>query len=186
MPTRLPLALGLCLVLAGCTANSGTGPAVSSSATPPPPSTSASPELAIQWVDGYCQAVNDFRKDHNEVLNSTSGDSPKAFAKQLVPYTAVLTKAIDRLNALPAAPAPAGETAKKTFLDNYTAARDKVTSAKAKLDAAKNSTAAQNKAVDTMIEAQKLAMRAYDPVGAIMTSPELSDASARATHCTEP
>jgi hypothetical protein len=177
------LGAGLGLLLAGC----GGGGAVS--APPAQPAPPAVDTAATAWMDGYCDAVHGFIADNNAMPAPANGartipEILRATSKQLGDYATILGRAVDKLTALPPAPVPAGETAKKTFLDNYTSARDKAASAKTALDAAnKNDTSAQARAVDGLMAAQQDAMGAMDPVGAIKDSPELAQASARAPKC---
>ena len=185
----------LSLVLAGCGSASGNNSAVPSPSpaptSAPPPTTGADIDTvvsAVRWMDGFCGTVNGFLADTNKMQAPPDGDSveeiQQSTSKQLGDYAAILGKAVDGLNALPPAPVPAGEAAKKDYLAKYTSARDKATSAKTQLDAAADDDiAAQGRAVDGLIAAQEDALSALDPVGAIISSPELSAAAATAPHC---
>ncbi|EME57182.1 hypothetical protein H074_21497 [Amycolatopsis decaplanina DSM 44594] len=107
---------------------------------------------AVAWMNGFCGAVKDF-VEGNSKMPSASGETIEAVKKstsdQLGHYAAILTKTVDGLSALPAAPVPAGDAAKQDFLGKCTSARDKTVKAKAGLDASgKNDTAAQGRAVE--------------------------------------
>jgi len=175
------------LLVAGCTAETAsTPPAPSSSAAPT--STGVGIDATVAWMDGFCGAVNGFQDDQKKTPNVPPGNTEKEIragtSKQMGYYGENLTKAVDRLTGLPASPVPAVETVKKKFLEKYTSARDKVVGGKAELDAAaKNSSAAQERAVDAMISAQSDVQDLYDPVGAIMDIPEFTTASAIAPKC---
>jgi hypothetical protein len=184
------------LLVAGCTAGTESAPPAPSSSVAPPPGTSAAAptstgagvDATVAWMDGFCGAVNGFRDDQNKTPTVPPGNTEKEIragtSQQMGYYGENLSKAVDRLNGLPASPVPAVETVKKKFLEKYTSARDKVVGGKAKLDAAaKNSNAAQESAVDAMISAQSEVQDLYDPVGAIMDIPELTAASAIAPEC---
>lgn len=184
----------LSLVLAGC----GTD---NSAAPPPSPTPAGSPtpttgdidgvEAAVRWMDGFCGTVDDFLADNNNMQPPPEGatveEIQQSTSTQLGEYAAILGKAVDGLSTLPPAPVPAAEAAKKTYLDRYTSARDKATSAKTQLDAAADDDIeAQGRAVDGLIAAQEDALSALDPVGAIINSPELSAAAATAPRCSAP
>ncbi|MFE6610971.1 hypothetical protein [Amycolatopsis sp. NPDC057786] len=145
------------------------------------------PSASVAWMNGFCGAVKDFIEGHNR-MPSASGETVEAIKKstsdQLGHYAAILAKTADGLGALPAAPVPAGDAAKQDFLAKYTSARDRTVKAKADLDAAgKNDTAAQGRAVDGLIAAQKDTHGALDPVAAILGAPELKTAAATAERC---
>lgn len=173
-------------VLAGC------APDPAPQAMPAAPSAAPSPSVAdeaatVTWMNGFCGAVRDFI-DGNNKMQTSGGETIEAIKKntsdQLGYYATILGKTVDGLNALPAAPVPAAEKAKKEFLEKYTAAHEKATKAKTALDASKkDDTAAQGLAVEGLIAAQKDAHSALDPVKAVLDSPELTKASATAQRC---
>ncbi|MFE5566269.1 hypothetical protein ACFQ68_14890 [Amycolatopsis japonica] len=170
-------------VLAGCAPDPA--PEAAPQAAPSP--SAADPAAAVAWMNGFCGVVKDFI-DGNNKMPSASGETLEAIKKstsdQLGHYAAILTKTVDGLGALPAAPVPAGDAAKQEFLAKYTSARDKTVKAKAGLDAAgKNDTAAQGRAVDGLIAAQKDTHGALDPVAAVLGAPELKTAAATAERC---
>ncbi|WP_340684017.1 hypothetical protein LCL61_36910 [Amycolatopsis coloradensis] len=145
------------------------------------------PSAAVTWMNGFCGAVKEFIEGNN-TMTSAGGETVEAVKKstsdQLGHYAAILAKTVDGLRALPAAPVPAGDTAKQDFLAKYTSARDKTVKAKADLDAAgENDTVAQGRAVEGLIAAQKDAYGALDPVAAILEAPELKTAAATAERC---
>ncbi|WP_409497418.1 hypothetical protein [Amycolatopsis sp. cmx-11-12] len=184
-PAGLLGAAGIALaamVLAGCAPDSAP------QAAPVAPSPSvADSAAAVTWMNGFCGAVKDFI-DGNNKMPSASGETVEAIKKstsdQLGHYAAILTKTVDGLSALPASPVPAGEAAKQEFLGKYTSARDKTVKAKTGLDATgKNDTAAQGRAVEGLIAAQKDTHSALDPVAAVLGAPELKTAAATAERC---
>ncbi|MFI7122740.1 hypothetical protein [Amycolatopsis sp. NPDC049868] len=177
---KSPAAAGIALavvVLAGCAPD----------LAPAARQVAVSPSAAVAWMNGFCGAVKDFI-DGNNQMPSASGETVEAVKKstsdQLGHYAEILAKTVDGLGALPAAPVPAGDAAKQEFLAKYTAARDKTVKAKAGLDAAgKNDTAAQSRAVEGLIAAQKDTHSALDPVAAVRSAPELKTAAATAERC---
>ncbi|OXM43881.1 hypothetical protein [Amycolatopsis alba] len=184
-PAVVAAAIGMAFALTGC------APDPAPQAMPPAPSapssSAADPAVTVTWMNGFCGAVHDFI-DGNNKMPSASGETLEAIKKstsdQLGHYATILGKTVDGLSALPAAPVPAGDTAKQDFLTKYTSARDKTVKAKADLDAAgKNDTAAQGRAVEGLIAAQKDTHGALDPVAAIVGSPELKTAAATAERC---
>jgi hypothetical protein len=186
------------LLLAGC----GDNPlSLSVSDSPAPTTTSTTQvqsataftpvvriDIAVHWMDGFCGAVSGFTADNNAMTQPPFPKTPKA-AKQIISkvlgdYAANLTKAIDRLTALPPAPDQVGKVAYLTFLGKYTSARDKVVAAKAQLDkAAPTNYAAQNRAAEAMDAAQEEVFSVIDPIRAILSSPTLKMASALARQC---
>ncbi|KZB83621.1 hypothetical protein [Amycolatopsis regifaucium] len=179
-------AAGIVMILAACAPD----PAPQAAPAPAPVTSSsavADSAAAVTWMNGFCGAVKDF-VDGNNKMPSGGGETIEAIKKstsaQLGHYATILAKTVDGLSALPAAPVPAGETAKQDFLAKYTAARDKTVKAKADLDASgKNDTAAQGRAVEGLIAAQKDTHGALDPVAAILGASELKTAAATAERC---
>lgn len=142
---------------------------------------------AVAWMDGFCGAVHGYRQAVNEDAKKRPQSevaTTKTIGDGLGRYAEFAGKTVDELTAIGVSPVPAGETARKSFVDKFTAARDAAAGGKAKLDAAKRGDA---KALDAGIEAmnatQNAVKDAFDPVSAIMGSPELSMASATATKC---
>ncbi|EMD22735.1 hypothetical protein [Amycolatopsis azurea] len=182
-PAAVVAAIGIALALTGCTP----APQAMEKAPVAPSSSAADQSATVAWMNGFCGAVKDFI-DGNNKMPAAGGDTVEAITKstsdQLGHYASILGKTVEELNALPSAPVPAADAAKKDFLGKYTAARDKVVKAKADLDAAKRSdTAAQARAVDGLMAAQKDAHGALDPVKAVLDSPELTKAAATAERC---
>jgi hypothetical protein len=188
----------LALLLAGCGTSApnsdarATGVSAASSnavSTPLPGDGPMEPADAVRWLDGFCGAVNDFMADNNarRVPTNVSGrdDGRQVISTMLGDYAAILSKAIDHLAALPPGPDSVGQTAKQTFMENYTSARDTASSAKAQLDAASPANIdAQMRAAEAMVAAQQRALSAVSPEVATMTSPELRAALASAHRCT--
>ncbi|WP_181772538.1 hypothetical protein [Amycolatopsis pittospori] len=173
------------MVLAGCAPDPAPQAAPAAPAAPSP--SVADSATTVTWMNGFCGVVREFI-DGNNKMTAGGGDSVEAIKQstsdQLGYYKTLLSKTVDGLTALPAGPVPAGETAKKDFLGKYSAARDKAANAKADLDAsAKSDTAAQGRAVEGLIAAQKEAHSALDPVKAVLDSPELTKAAATAERC---
>lgn len=188
-PARLLATTGIVvatLALTGC-ASDPAPQAAPAAPSPAPASSATDPAAAVTWMNGFCGAIKGFI-DGNNKMPAAGGETLDAIKKstsdQLGHYASILGKTVDDLSALPAASVPAGETAKKDFLAKYTAAHDKTVKAKADLDAAgKNDTAAQSRAVEGLIAAQKDAHSALDPVKAVLGSPELTTAAATAERC---
>lgn len=184
----------LSLVLTGCgSASDGSAapPLSPTAASAPTPTTGDNRDGAVRWMDGFCSTVNELLADNNRMQASSEGDTieeiQQSTSTQLGEYVVLLGKAVNGLKALPPAPVPAGEVAKTTYLETYTSARDKVTSAKTQLDAAAaDDIDAQSRAVEGLISAQEDVFSALDPVGAIIDSPELSAAAGTAPRCSEP
>lgn len=190
--TRFPVwvlaGTSLALLLAGC----GGAPVIdvsteSPSSTVSTPSSTA-PSDAVHWLDGFCGAVNGFLADNNAMqapATDVGDDGRKVLSKMLGDYITILDKAIDRLAALPPVSDPVGQAAKKTFVGNYTSARDMATSARTQLDAASPTDFdAQTSAAEALVSAQQTALSAVSPEMAIMTSPELRAAVTSAHRCT--
>jgi hypothetical protein len=175
----------LALLLTGC----GHGaPVIDVSAESPSSTVSVPTESAdaVHWMDGFCGAVEGFLTDTGAMQTpSTSGDDgQQVISKILGDYAAILDKAIDSLADLPSIADPVGQTAKQTFVGNYTSARDMATSAKTQLDAASPMDFdAQMHAADAFAAAQQKALSAVSPELAIMASPELRTALASAHRC---
>jgi hypothetical protein len=191
-------ATSLALLLAGCTTSAlhraapvPDAPAASPStatSVPLPSDAPLEPADAVVWLDGFCGAVGDFLADNNAArgpASISSDEGQHVFSTMLGDYAAILGKAIDRLAALPPISDPVGQTAKQTFVANYTSARDTATSAKAQLDTASPTDfGAQTRATEQIIAVQQRALSAVSPEIAIMTSPELRAALASAHRCT--
>jgi hypothetical protein len=179
---------GLGLLLAGCDNPSLLFVGASTEVSVETVSPAAPSDAAVRWVDGFCGAVHGFRMDTTALAQSPNSSDPKAsqrmISKLLGDYAANLTKAIDRLTALPPAPDPVGKAAYETFLGKYTSARDRLSAAKAELDkAAPTNYAAQNRATHAFETAQDQAFSVVDPVGPILSSPTLRTAAAIAPRC---
>jgi hypothetical protein len=175
----------LALAITGCDPESPTP------AAPPPPPATSSPSAAmvsaVGWMDGFCGVVRNFIDGSNTmpaVDGETVEEIKRGTSEQLGHYAGILGKTVEELKGLPASPVPAGDSAKKNFLEKYGSALEKTTKAKADLDAsAKSDNDAQSKAVDGLIAAQKDAHGALDPVEAVGASPELTTAATTAHRC---
>ncbi len=181
------------LAVAGCTGGGGSGPATTVTVPASTSNVATAPAIdpaAVAWMDGLCGAVNGYHHTVSEDAKKpqpggTSGAAAQKMVSESLARQAELAgKAVTELAALPASPAPAGETAKKSFLDKFTASRDAAANGKTKLDAAKRgSQSSIDAAIEAMNTAQNAVTDAYDPVAPIMSSPELSVASASAPKC---
>jgi hypothetical protein len=183
----------------------GAGVLLSACGSPPaaqaPPSRTLSPVVttpsapsadpaALRWVDGFCAAVHGYLERTNREAEptpptpSTVAESQKALSAQLGGIAARTGEAADKLAALPPAPVPLGETVRQGFVTKFTKARDRAAEAKAQLDRAKpGNEASQGPAVQALKQAQQEIDGTYDPIGAMMTSPELMLAAAGAPGC---
>ncbi|WP_020672934.1 hypothetical protein [Amycolatopsis nigrescens] len=180
---------GLCLALAGCSGGSSPEPAITITSTSTMSSDPAANPAAVQWMDGFCGAIHGYREANNRPAEQpavgTVEEAQKQISDTLGTLATQMGKAVDDLNALPPAPVPLAETVQKTYLDKYTAGRDTAANAKATLDKAKRGDEkSQFPAADAVEAAQKKIADAYDPVGPVMGSPELSAAAASAPKCT--
>jgi hypothetical protein len=142
----------------------------------------------VDWVDGFCGAINDFITDQNNLPvpadDGTIAEIQRGTSTYLGDYVAVLDKAIAALSALPQAPDSTAEAAARTATENYTAARDEAATAKTELDAADpDDVEAQNRAVDGLVATQEHAHKSLDAVGPLAGSPELAAAAATAPNC---
>ncbi|SDZ03200.1 hypothetical protein SAMN05421504_108348 [Amycolatopsis xylanica] len=138
-------------------------------------------------MDGLCGAVHGYRLAVNEDAKKRPKSevaTAKTIGESLGRYAELAGKAVEELNAIGASAVPVGESARKSFVDKFTAARDAAANGKAKLEAAK---AGDSKALDAAIEAmnaaQNAVMEAVDPVSPIAGSPELMAAAASAPKC---
>ncbi|WP_246258035.1 hypothetical protein [Amycolatopsis anabasis] len=155
-----------------------------------PPPSSANSEAAVRWVDGYCGTIGDFAaasKASGAKITSgtvTAGQAKRETSDWLGEYATILGRAIDGLTALPPAPAPAGDAAKKTSLEKFTAARDRTVAAKTQLDAASaNNTAAHDRAAKDMAAVQEDAVGAIKSLIPAIRTPELVTAVLAAPRC---
>jgi hypothetical protein len=180
----------LSLVLGGCS-TTGTlpgHPSYTSLSSPPPGSPAVTPEAAVHWMDGFCGAIRGFQTDVNAVApppaESTVADGKRFFSRMLDDYLVMLGKAIDRLAALSPTADPVGQSAQHTAQRGYASSRDKVTSAKTKLDAASaTDLAAMQQAADATLPALQDALSVTDPVLTTSSSPELRAAAVTAPAC---
>jgi len=184
--------LGACLLLTACgnTPVAAPPPAQSPSPVTTITSTTVADPAAVRWMDGFCSAVHGYRLRTNREAE-TNAPSPKTIAESQKALSATLGgiaartgEAVDKLNALPPAPVPLGETARQGFVAKFTKARDRAAAAKTELDRAKpGNEASQNPAVKAVEQAQQDVDGAYDPIGAVTASPELTLAAVTAPGC---
>jgi len=156
--------VGACVALAGCTGGTPAAPAAPAptvTLTTSPAIPSADPQL-VTWLNGFCGAVHGYRQRSNAYLEAmpanqtlSVAEAHRATSKDMGQFTADAGQAIDELKALPALSDAQAETAKKSFLDKFTAARDSVAAAKAKLDATRpGNDAAESAATDALAAAR--------------------------------
>jgi len=170
-------AVGACVALAGCTGDTPaapTAPAPAVTVTSSPTALAlpvADPQL-VTWLDGFCGAVNGYLQRSNAYMTTkpatqtlSMGEAQLDASKDLRQVADNAGKVVDEINALPSVSDPQTETAKKSYLDKFTAARDKATQAKAKLDAAKRGNVkAVTEAGDVLTAVQKDVSDFYDPL----------------------
>jgi hypothetical protein len=187
----VPALLGACLLLAACSGTPAETPPSGrlSPAESIPRSPTADP-AAVSWMDGFCSAVHGYRERTNLEATSTSptpstvAEAQKGLSAALGGIAVRTGEAVDKLTALPAAPVPLAETARKALVTKYTKARDRAADAKTALDRAKpGDEASQGPAAQALQEAQQGLDGTYDPVGAVSASPELMLAAASAPGC---
>ncbi|MFJ7218339.1 hypothetical protein [Amycolatopsis sp. NPDC098790] len=184
----VPGLLGACLLLTAC---SEPGPPAPPTVTVTAPLTAPTADpAALDWLDGFCSAIHDYRKRTNaEAVPGTSDpgsveEAQKALSQELGGIADRTGEVVDRLQALPPAPVPLAETVRKAFVTKYTTARDRARDAKTTLDGAKPGDAAsQQPAVTAMEQAQQDVDGTYDPVAPLAESPELLTAAASAPGC---
>ncbi|WIX88464.1 hypothetical protein [Amycolatopsis sp. DG1A-15b] len=183
--------LGAALLLSAC-ANTPAGAPPSQNLRPVETITSApvADPAAVRWMDGFCAAVHGYRERTNreaEVAQPTPGsvdESQKALSASLGGIAARTGETVDKLNALPPAPVPLGDTVRQAFVTKFTKARDRAAEAKTTFDRAKpGNEASQVSAVKAVQEAQQDVDGTYDPVGAVAASPELMLAATAAPGC---
>ncbi|WP_370946988.1 hypothetical protein AB5J62_05375 [Amycolatopsis sp. cg5] len=137
-------------------------------------------------MDGLCGAVHGYRLANNEYAKSRPKSevaTAKTIGESLGRYAELAGKAVDELNAIGVSSVAVGETARKSFVDKFTASRDAAANGKAKLEAAKGDAKALDAAIEAMNAAQTAVSEAYDPVSPISGAPELAAASASAPKC---
>ncbi|MFJ1763436.1 hypothetical protein ACIOD2_24205 [Amycolatopsis sp. NPDC088138] len=190
----MKFAVGLLAVGLTLTACSGSGTA----APPPvtvtapvsiPPAPTADPAV-VSWVDGFCSAVNGYRKRTNaesqpgQPQPKSVAEAQKALSAQLGAFAARTGEVVDKLTALPAAPVPLAETVRTSFLGKFTTSRDRAAHAKTALDGAKpGDEASQTPAADAVEKAQQDLDGTYDPVAPLAESQDLLLATATAPGC---
>jgi hypothetical protein len=189
----VPGLLGLGLLLTAC---SGPGPGTPSAPTvtvtaptTAPVAPSADP-AALSWMDGFCSAIHGYRDRTNKEAEPAKpqpgsvAEAQKALSAELGGIAARTGEVVDKLTALPPAPAPLAETVRKGFVTKYTTARDRAANAKSELDRAKpGDQASQAPAGKALEQAQQDVDGAYDPVAPLTESPELMLAAANAPGC---
>jgi hypothetical protein len=165
-------AVGACVALAGCTGETPAAPASSTTTvTTIPTLPSADPQL-VTWLDGFCGAVHGYRLRSNAYLEAmpanqtlSVAEAHRATSKDMGQFADNAGQTVDELKALPTVSDPQTETAKKSFLDKFTEARDRVVTAKAKLDATRpGNDAAESAATDALTAAQKDISGFSDPL----------------------
>ncbi|MDT7802044.1 MAG: hypothetical protein QOI78_5477 [Actinomycetota bacterium] len=183
--------LATCLTLTACS-GSGTAapPPVTVTAPAPFPAAPTADPAVVSWVDGFCAAVNGYRKRTNAEADpgkpqpKSVAEAQKALSEDLGALAARTGEVVDKLTALPAAPVPLAETVRTSFLRKFTTSRDRAAGAKTALDGAKpGDEASQTPAGDALEKAQQDIDGAYDPVAPLAESPDLLLATATAPGC---
>lgn len=156
-----------------------------SSSAPAPP---AEPDAKmVAWLDGICGAVHGHRQAVNDYLSkqpSSEVVTRGSLSEDLGIRAGLAGKAVDELNALPASPIPGGDAAKKSFVDQFTSARDAAAEGKRKVDASKGQNAL-NDGVKALEAAQKVITDAADPLASFtdLKTPGLGMALGAAKKC---
>jgi hypothetical protein len=185
----VPGLLGACLLLTACSEPGPTAPPPTVTVTAPATPPTVDP-ATLGWLDGFCSAIHDYRKRTNtEAVPGTSApgtveEAQHALSRELGGLADRTGEVVDRLKALPPAPAPLAETVRKAFIQKYTTAHDRARDAKTALDGAKPGDAAsQDPAWNALNQAQQDIDGTYDPVAPLAESPELLTAAASAPGC---
>ncbi|MEV4056583.1 hypothetical protein AB0J55_35720 [Amycolatopsis sp. NPDC049688] len=154
-----------------------------------PPSPIADPVL-VHWMDGFCTAVHGYRNraqreaDPTRPTPGSVAEAQRELSADLGAMAARTGEVVAELDALPAAPVPVAETARRAFAAKFSKAHDRATAAKARLDRAKpGDQASQAPAAEALEQAQQDIEGTYDPVGAVTSSPELMLAAENAPGC---
>ena len=180
-----------CVALAGCTGDTP--------ASPPPPTVtvttsptlpSADPQL-VSWLDGFCGAVHGYRQRSNAYMTGkpatqtlSLGEAQLDTSKDLGQFADNAGKVVDEVKALPTVSDPQTETAKKSVIDKFTAARDRAAQAKAKVDAAKRGNEkALTEATDALTAVQQDVGDLYDPLKPFSETEKYVFAAANAPKC---
>lgn len=189
-PSFRLLAASSCLALTACSPSPPGVPAVTVTAPATVPVPSSADAAVVRWVGGFCAAVHGYRERTNAEAGQ-AGPEPKSVAESQLALSGELGglaartgEAIDRLNALPAAPVPLAETVRKAFAAKFTTARDRAANAKTALDRARRGDQeSQGPAAKALVLAQQDIDGTYDPVSPLTESPELVTAAAAAPEC---
>lgn len=182
------VALSLTLVAAGCGDNGDGGSAGSSDSTTTSESASGGGSDAVAWADEVCSSMKD---DVAAVSNRPEIDqsNPQAAKDGLVAYLGTLETALDGMaSAVTDAGTPPvddGEAAATGFLAQISAAKDKVTSAKSKIDAASVDDPAGFQAAVTSATEDLTALGDLDPTASFSDNKELKEAYDKAKSCQE-
>ena len=154
-----------------------------------PPSPIADP-AAVRWMDGFCTAVHGYRDrarreaDPTRPVPGTVAEAQQALSADLGGMASRTGEVVGKLAALPAAPVPAAEAARRAYVAKFSKARDRAAAAKARLDRAKpGDRVSQAPAAEALEQAQQDIEATYDPVGAVTASPELMLAAENAPGC---
>ncbi|MFG1644160.1 hypothetical protein ACGFMK_28070 [Amycolatopsis sp. NPDC049252] len=178
------------LTLTACSGTTAAPSPVTVTAPAPFPATPTADPAVVSWVDGFCAAVNGYRKRTNAEAEpgrpepKTVAEAQKALSEELGAFAARTGEVVDKLTALPAAPVPLAETVRTSFLRKFTTSRDRAARAKTTLDGAKpGDEASQTPAGDAVEKAQRDLDGTYDPVAPLAGSQDLLLATATAPGC---
>ena len=176
----------LALVVAGCSEKSDTGSGSTTGSNTETSSEAAGGGDAVAWADEVCAAMAD---DVATLTTQPEVDqsNPQAAKDSLVTYLGNLETAIDGMSTAVSdagtPPVTGGEEAAQSFLDQIGTAKDAVTSAKGKLEAAPvdDPVAFQTAATGAMTDLQ--ALSSMDPTSSFSENEELSKAYNDAKSC---
>lgn len=181
-----------CVALAGCTGDTPVAAPSPSTTTVTtlPTLPSADPQL-VTWLDGFCGAVGGYLQRSNAYMATkpatqtlSMGEAQVDTSKDLGQVADNAGKVVDEIKALPTVSDPQTEAAKKSALDKFTAARERATQAKAKLDAAKRGNVqAVTEAGDTLAALQQDVNGSSDPLKPFAGADKYLAAVAAAPKC---
>jgi hypothetical protein len=179
--------IGLAVVLTGCGAST-TNTAASSSSSAPASSSSATPATADSWMDGFCGSLVGLGGlSTMQLPQVNAGDVAGAKTAVVDVFTkaeSAVGSAVDGLGKLPAAPVPAGDTAKTILLEVFTPILAQVKDAKAKLVAAPDGD--KQSLLDASNALQAIGTeggKVDNPLKDVEASPELEEARETAPNC---
>jgi hypothetical protein len=179
------VALSLALVAAGCGDSSGGG-STTTSGTNTSSEAAGGGSDAVAWADKVCSGIKDDIAALTQTPDLDSSD-PQAAKDGLIAYFGTLETSLDGMaSAVQDAGAPpvdGGDEAVKTFVDQISTAKDAVTSAKGKIEAAPVTDPAAFQAAAAGAMSDLAALGELDPTTALSANKELSAAYDKAPEC---